>query len=128
MMLAAYRYLFGAQGTGYYAPLPLPQRPTLGERCEEVVMALKTPCAGDHGDSAAEAHGGGGAADEASPRFPRLLEMLRFVRGERDVVAPRAVRGPGGGGGGGGGGPGCGRVISSARSGALCLPLHVHEQ
>ena len=57
-------------------------------------MALKTPCAGDHGDSAAEAHGGGGAADEASPRFPRLLEMLRFVRGERDVVRRWRCVGP----------------------------------
>ena len=66
-MLSCFRYLFEQPDDGYYKPLPLPHKQTIGERA--------SLCAEDDGYA----------------RYPMLREMVRFVLGRRTVVAAGAA-------------------------------------
>ena len=68
-MLSCFRYLFEQPDEGYYKPLPLPHRQTIGERA--------SLCAEDDGYA----------------RYPMLREMVRFVLGRRTVAAAGGAAG-----------------------------------
>lgn len=115
LMLAAFRYLFEIplRGGGFYVPMELPHRPTLAARADEVARSLAAGSgapeeAAPHGEGSGLAGQNGASHSGLRGRFPRLSELLRFVRGQRDVK------------GGSGAGGGAAAVTSS--NGALCLP------